>query len=53
MAATVATGHYADLPQAVNAMSSIDKRYEPNPEYTAVYQEKYQAYRGVIRKLNS
>jgi L-xylulokinase len=53
MAATVATGYYANLPQAVNAMSSIDKRYEPNPEYTTVYREKYQAYRELIRKLNS
>jgi L-xylulokinase len=53
MAATVATGYYDDLPQAVNAMSSIDKHYEPNPEYTAVYRDKYQAYRELIKKLNS
>lgn len=53
MAATVATKYYADFPQAVNAMSSIDKRYEPTPEYTAVYREKYQAYRYLIEKLNS
>jgi L-xylulokinase len=52
MAATVATGYYANLPQAVNAMSAIDKRYEPNPEYTTVYREKYQAYQELIRKLN-
>ncbi|MDR1582038.1 MAG: carbohydrate kinase [Prevotellaceae bacterium] len=51
MAATVATKYHADFQQAVNAMTAINKRYEPNPEYTAVYQEKYQAYRNLIEKL--
>ncbi|MDR0386344.1 MAG: carbohydrate kinase [Prevotellaceae bacterium] len=53
MAASVATGYYADLPQAVEEMTSIARRYEPNLEYTAVYREKYQAYRELIRKLRS
>ena len=51
MAATVATKYYPDFQQAVDAMTSIDKRYEPNPEYTAVYREKYRAYRKLILNL--
>jgi L-xylulokinase len=51
MAATVATKYYADFPQAVNAMTSINKRYIPNPEYTSVYREKYLTYRKLIDKL--
>jgi L-xylulokinase len=52
MAASVATKYYADLPQAVEAMTAIDKQYIPNPEHTAVYREKYMAYGKLIRKLN-
>jgi L-xylulokinase len=51
IAATVATKYYADFPQAVNAMTSIDKCYDPNTKYTSVYREKYQAYRKLITKL--
>jgi L-xylulokinase len=53
MAATVAAKYYADFPQAVNAMTSIDKRYVPNPEYASVYQQKYQSYRNLIDKLKT
>jgi L-xylulokinase len=52
MAATVATKYHADFQQAVDAMTAIDKRYEPDREYTAIYQEKYQAYRDLIEKLS-
>ncbi|MDR1338627.1 MAG: carbohydrate kinase [Prevotellaceae bacterium] len=52
MAASVATKYYSDFTQAVNAMTAIDKRYSPNPEYTAVYRKKYQAYRELICRLN-
>jgi L-xylulokinase len=52
MAAAVATEYYPGFQQAVGAMTSIDKRYEPAPEYTAVYREKYRAYRELIEKLN-
>jgi L-xylulokinase len=52
MAATVATKYYAGFPEAVKAMTSISKRYEPNPEYTAVYREKYAAYRKLIQRFN-
>ena len=51
MAATIATGYYKNFIEAVNAMTSIEKRYEPNPEYTAVYRSKYAQYRGLIKKL--
>lgn len=53
MAAAVATNYYAGFPEAVAAMSSIETRYEPDPVYTAVYKEKYAAYRDLVRKLNS
>jgi L-xylulokinase len=53
MAAAVATGYYGSLPEAVAAMTSIETRYEPDPVYTAVYREKYAAYKGLIQKLNS
>jgi sugar (pentulose or hexulose) kinase len=52
MAATIATGYYADFSQAVQAMTAIDKKYNPNPAYTSVYRAKYTAYRELIRKLN-
>jgi len=53
MAATIATKQYAGFSEAVKAMTSIDKRYEPNPEFTAVYREKYATYRTLISKLNN
>jgi L-xylulokinase len=53
IAAAVGTNHYADFPEAVAAMSSIEMRYEPNPVYTSVYREKYAAYKNLIQKLNS
>jgi L-xylulokinase len=53
MAATVATKYHADFQQAVDNMTAIDKRYEPDTKYTAIYQEKYQAYRDLIGKLKS
>jgi L-xylulokinase len=52
MAAAVTTQYYPDFQQAVNAMTSIDKRYVPNPEYANVYREKYQAYKELIEKLS-
>ncbi len=53
MAATLVTGYYADFREAVKAMTSIDKRYEPNPELTAVYRSKYNRYKEIIQKLNT
>jgi L-xylulokinase len=52
MAASVAVKYYGDFTQAVNAMTAIDKRYSPDPEHTAVYRKKYQAYRELICRLN-
>ncbi|MDR0559238.1 MAG: carbohydrate kinase [Prevotellaceae bacterium] len=52
MAAAVAANYYADLPEAVSAMTSIAARYEPNPAYAPAYREKYAAYRNLIQKLN-
>jgi L-xylulokinase len=52
MSAAVATQYYRDFQQAVNAMTSIDKRCEPNPKYTDLYREKYHAYRTLCNALN-
>ncbi|MDR1593588.1 MAG: carbohydrate kinase [Prevotellaceae bacterium] len=51
MSASIATKYHAGFQQAVEAMTAIDKRYEPNPEYTAIYRAKYQAYRDLIKKI--
>lgn len=51
MAAAVATKCYAGFHEAVKSMTSIEKRYEPNPVYTVVYREKYSTYREIIQKL--
>jgi L-xylulokinase len=53
MAAAVGTGYYADLHEAVSAMTSIEARHEPNPAYTPAYREKYASYKSLIQKLNS
>ena len=53
MAASVATGYHADFPEAVKAMASVDKIYEPVAEQTAVYRAKYVAYQDLIRKLKA
>ncbi|MDR1497260.1 MAG: carbohydrate kinase [Puniceicoccales bacterium] len=51
--ATVATGLHADVKEAVNAMTAIEKRYEPNPAATVIYRTKYAAYQTLIKKLKS
>jgi L-xylulokinase len=53
MAAAIATGYYADFSQAVQAMTAVDKTYEPNPAHTTVYRKKYAAYRELIQKLTN
>ena len=44
IAAAVGTGEYADLKQAVENMTAVSRRYEPNPDRTGIYDRKYQLY---------
>jgi L-xylulokinase len=53
IAAAVAIGHYADFPAAVHAMTSIEKKYTPRAETTAIYRAKYAVYQDLIRKLKA
>ncbi len=49
--AAVGAGIYRDIPEAVGAMTSIDKTYTPQPEMTAIYREKYARYRRLTEAL--
>lgn len=51
MAAAVATGKYADLPAAGQAMVRVKKRFEPNDALADIYDEKYARYVRIADKL--
>lgn len=53
MAAAVASGRYADYPTAIDAMVTVAERIEPRPEFTAVYQRKYDVYRRLTAALDT
>jgi L-xylulokinase len=53
MAAAVASGSYPGFAEAAGAMTSIEKKYIPNPELTAAYRAKYAAYQDLIRRLKA
>jgi xylulokinase len=42
--AAVGVGAHPDLPSAIRAMTSIDRRFEPDPERQAIYDRVYEAY---------
>jgi xylulokinase len=42
--AAVGVGAHRDLPAAIRAMTSIDRRYEPDPERQQIYDRVYEAY---------
>ncbi len=44
IAAAVAIGHYPDYPAAVNAMTRIAQRHQPNASRGQVYQQKFSRY---------
>lgn len=48
----VAAGEYATLDEAVDAMTSIGKRYEPNPAVKDIYDKKYALYVKTINCLD-
>ncbi len=45
--AAVGVGAQPDLPSAIRAMTSIDRRFEPDPERSAVYDEVFETYVGL------
>jgi L-xylulokinase len=53
MAASVCAGEYVDLQEAVQNMTSIERRFEPNKKNEATYRSKYFKYKELIKKLSS
>jgi xylulokinase len=56
--AAVGVGVHPDLPTAIRAMTAIDRRFEPDPDRRAIYDELYAAYTAlhpavapIMRKL--
>ena len=42
--AAVGVGAYPDLPSAIRSMTSIDRRFEPDPERAAAYDAVFESY---------
>ncbi len=51
MAASVCAEEYADFAEAVKNMTSIERRFEPNPINCDIYQSKYLKYKELIGRL--
>jgi sugar (pentulose or hexulose) kinase len=45
--AAVGVGAYPDLATAIEAMTLIDRRFEPEPERAAIYDRVFEAYVGL------
>ena len=52
MIAAAGAGLYADLPEAVRAMTRVKRRYEPNPVRAACYDECYAAWLACAEALS-
>ena len=52
IAAAVATGEYEDLKSAVENMTAVSSRYEPDSGVTGVYNRKYALYCKTIHQLD-
>ena len=52
IAAAVATGEYPDLNTAVESMTAVARRYEPDAKKTAVYDRKYRLYVRTLEQLD-
>lgn len=50
--AAVAIGDQPSYEQAVNRMVRISRRYDPRPDQHAIYERKYQAYRGILAAMD-
>ena len=46
--AAVGVGAHPDLRAAIGAMTAIERRFEPDPERAAVYDEVFEAYVGPL-----
>jgi len=53
VAAAVAVGIYPDYREAVDGMTSIARRHEPDPARAAVYAKKYGQYKKAVETLDS
>lgn len=53
IAAAVATGEYPDLFTAVEGMTSVSRRFEPDPGRIGIYDRKYALYCKTIECLDS
>lgn len=51
MAAGIAAGIYKDYREAVERTVHITKTVQPRPQYKAIYEKKYAAYRAVVDAL--
>jgi L-xylulokinase len=52
IAAAVATGEYPDLRSAVESMTCVSRRFEPDLSRTAIYDRKYALYCKTIDCLD-
>lgn len=47
--AGTAIGYFANVEEAVEAMVAVEEEFEPNPESSSLYQEKFEKYRELMR----
>jgi xylulokinase len=50
--AAVGVGASPDLPTAIEAMTSIDRRFEPDPSRAAIYDSVFEAYVGLYPAIS-
>ena len=48
----VGSGLYPDFPTAVERMSRVVARFEPNPDQVALYEQKYEVYSSILDSLD-
>jgi len=53
MAAAVSAQYYSNLEEAIQQMTSIVKRFEPNHTYHRIYMDKYHHFRQLIQSLKN
>ena len=49
--AAVGVGAYGSLPEAISAMTRVERSFEPDPRRRARYEAMYEAYKGAIPAL--
>ncbi|MCH5464112.1 FGGY-family carbohydrate kinase [Levilactobacillus tujiorum] len=52
MTSAVGSGRYATLEEAAGKMSHVKVHYDPQPDQTAIYDQKYEAYVTLLDALN-